>query len=101
MLSASSGTLDLRQTPIPRLAVPAESPLLIPHAALSNVALRGVVEAFILREGTDYGDQVFSLAQKVAQVMAQLQRGEAELRFDPASATLAIVSTQRPGRAGT
>ena len=75
-----------------------ENLLLIPHEALSDEALRGVVEAFVLREGTDYGEEVFSLAQKVNQVMAQIKRGEAELRFEPESATVDIVGSARPHR---
>ncbi len=75
-----------------------ENLLLIPHEALSDEALRGVVEAFVLREGTDYGEEVFSLDQKVNQVMAQIKRGEAELRFEPESATVAIVGSERPHR---
>ena len=75
-----------------------ENLLLIPHEALSDEALRGVVEAFVLREGTDYGEEVFSLDQKVNQVMAQIKRGEAELRFEPESATVDIVGSERPHR---
>lgn len=50
--------------------------MLIPHQALQPDTLRAVIEEFITREGTDYGEQEFSLAQKVEQVLAQLQRGE-------------------------
>ena len=76
-----------------------EPPVQIPPDALSQDALRGVVEAFVLREGTDYGEQEFSLEQKVAQVLGQLKRGEAVLWFDPESesVTLAPKGT-RPSR---
>jgi uncharacterized protein YheU (UPF0270 family) len=53
--------------------------------------LRGVIESFVLREGTDYGEQEFSLEQKVAHVLRQLQRGEARVIFDPASESIDIV----------
>ncbi len=33
----------------------AAEPLAVPHAQLSPAALRGLIEAFVLREGTDYG----------------------------------------------
>jgi len=62
------------------------------HDALSEDALRGVIESFVLREGTDYGEREFSLEQKVAQVLRQLQRGEARIVFDPSSATVDIVT---------
>jgi uncharacterized protein len=32
--------------------------MMIPHRMLSPEALRGVIEAFITREGTDYGQTV-------------------------------------------
>ncbi len=55
------------------MSEPGESaePVEIPYAALSSEALRGVIEAFVLREGTDYGEREFTLAQKGAQVLAQ------------------------------
>jgi uncharacterized protein len=43
-------------------------PVLVPHTELSAEALRGVVESFVLREGTDYGEREFSLEQKLAHV---------------------------------
>jgi uncharacterized protein len=63
----------------------------IPYQELSADALRGVVESFVLREGTEYGEREFQLEQKVAHVMRQLERGEASILFDPASETIDIV----------
>ena len=37
----------------------------IPYRELSEAALRGVVESFVLREGTDYGDREFSFEEKI------------------------------------
>lgn len=68
----------------------------IPYTELSADALRGVVEAFILREGTDYGSREFSLAEKVAHVMAQLQRCEARIVFDPQTQSVDIIGADRP-----
>ena len=66
-------------------------PVNVPHADLSEDALRGVIESFVLREGTDYGEREYSLEQKVAHVLGQLQRGEARIVFDPASGSVDIV----------
>ena len=68
-----------------------QSPVSIPYATLSARALRGVVESFVLREGTDYGTHEFTLEEKVAHVVRQLERGEAEVMFDPESNTVDIV----------
>jgi uncharacterized protein YheU (UPF0270 family) len=69
---------------------PAE-PIFVPYTELSEDALRGVLESFVLREGTEYGERDVSLDQKVAQVERQLQRGEAQIVFDPESQTIDIV----------
>jgi len=66
-------------------------PLVIPASELSQDALRGVVESFVLREGTDYGDREFSLDQKVAHVMRQIERGEAQIVFDRVTESVDIV----------
>ena len=55
----------------------------IPYAQLSEEVLEAVIEEFITREGTDYGEVELSLADKVDQVREQLLRGEVFLSFDP------------------
>jgi uncharacterized protein YheU (UPF0270 family) len=67
-----------------------QEPVAIPHTELSGGALQGVIESFVLREGTDYGARDFSLEQKVAHVLAQLERGEARILFDPNSETIDV-----------
>jgi uncharacterized protein len=67
-------------------------PVIVPHRELSPDALAGVVESFVLREGTDYGDREYSLSEKVAHVMRQLDRGEAQIIFDPNTETVEIVA---------
>ena len=69
---------------------PAQEPLEVPHEALSSEALRGVIESFVLREGTDYGEREYSLEQKVAQVRAQIERGMARILFDPQTETVTV-----------
>ena len=71
-------------------------PVVIPHDDLTEAALRGVIESFVLREGTDYGERELALEQKVAQVLRQLQRGEARIVFDCASGSVDIVPQHDP-----
>ncbi len=66
--------------------------MFVPHTELSPEALRGVIESFILREGTDYGEREFSLEEKLAQVRGQLERGEARIVFDPNTETIDIMT---------
>ena len=70
--------------------LPAE-PVIVPHTELAADVLRAVIESFVLREGTDYGEHEFSLDQKVSKVVRQLERGEAQILFDPDSERVAIV----------
>jgi len=55
----------------------------IPFDDLSPDALRGVVEEFVTRDGTELTDA----DKKIAQVMGHLERGTMEIWFDEASRT--------------
>lgn len=57
---------------------------------LSEEALQGVLESFVLREGTDYGEVEWTFEQKVAQLRAALQRREAQIMFDPETESVTI-----------
>jgi uncharacterized protein YheU (UPF0270 family) len=57
---------------------------------LEPATLQAVIESFVLREGTDYGMYDVPLAAKVSQVIKQLQRGEAQIVFDPLTETVDI-----------
>jgi uncharacterized protein len=71
-------------------------PVEVPHKELSRDALRGVVESFVLREGTDYGEREISFESKVADVMRQLEEGDATIVYDPDTDSIDIV-VKRPG----
>jgi len=68
-----------------------QSPVAVPHGELSPEALRGVIESFVLREGTDYGERDVPFETKVSQVLRQLERGEAQIMYDPETQGIAIV----------
>lgn len=72
------------------------APVEIPLDSLSPEALRGVIEAFVLREGTDYGARERTLEEKVADVRRQLVRGEATIVFDPDTESVDLVPTRSP-----
>jgi uncharacterized protein YheU (UPF0270 family) len=77
---------------------PPSEPVLVPHTELAPDVLRAVIESFVLREGTDYGEGEFSLDQKVAKVVRQLERGEAQIIFDPETESVAIVLVSASSR---
>ena len=63
----------------------------IPMDRLSREALLGVVDDFILREGTDYGHGEPTLEEKRTTVIRRLREGEAHIVFDRATETCSIV----------
>ncbi len=66
-------------------------PVEIDAAELSPDALRGLVESFVLREGTDYGEREASHESKIADVLRQLECGEARIVFDPETESATLV----------
>lgn len=73
----------------------------IPWRELSPEALRGVIEEFVTREGTEYGAHEVALASKVAQVRRQLERGEVVLFFDDEAGSCQLVSREQAARLRT
>ena len=70
------------------------APIRVSPDDLAPDTLRAVIESFVLREGTDYGLQETSLDGKVAQVLAQVRRGDAHIIFDSGSESVTIVVTR-------
>ena len=56
--------------------------LVLDAQQLSEDALRGLVEEFASRDGTDYGASEKTLEQKVAIVVKQLESGAVRVVFD-------------------
>ena len=67
-------------------------PMEVPKEALSADALRGIIESFILREGTDYGREEVGFEKKVEQIERQVARGDVKIVFDPNTETVGIVT---------
>ena len=65
--------------------------MIIPISEISADALSNLIEGFVLREGTDYGDADCSLADKVEQVRSQLKSGEALLVYSELHETVNII----------
>jgi uncharacterized protein YheU (UPF0270 family) len=65
-------------------------PVEIPWEMLTPEALTGVLESFVLREGTDYGAVELTFDQKVARLRAAVESRDARILYDPASDTVTI-----------
>lgn len=68
----------------------------IPYDQLSAEALLGVVEEFVTRDGTDYGEREVPLETKVTQVLNQLKSGRAFIIYDTANETCNIMKSDDP-----
>ena len=69
--------------------------MIIPWKELDAETLDNLIESFVLREGTDYGEQERSLAQKVEDVRRQLITGEAVLVWSELHETVNIMPRGR------
>jgi uncharacterized protein YheU (UPF0270 family) len=65
-------------------------PVEVPYGELPADLLNAVIESFVLREGTDYGEKELSLEDKVARVIRQLKKGDAKIIFDPETESVTI-----------
>ncbi len=64
----------------------------IPCDQLEPEILRALVEEFITREGTDYGEWEVPLEKKIVEVVEQLKTGKAVIIYDQISQTCNILS---------
>ncbi|ASD62234.1 YheU family protein [Bdellovibrio bacteriovorus] len=67
------------------------TPIEIPKEALSEQALRGVIDNFIQREGTDYGVNEISYETKMQQVQKQIDKGHVRIVFDPNTESVSLM----------
>ena len=70
----------------------------IPWRSLSAEALRGVLEEYATREGTEYGLADIGLDVKVSQLQRQLERGDIIVFFDTAQGSCQLVPRDRAER---
>lgn len=68
----------------------------IPVDKLSHEALQGVIDEFVSREGTDYGETEVPWETKFRQVKDRLKRGSAVLIFDDETETTTILLADDP-----
>lgn len=69
---------------------------IIPVNRLSVEALQGIINEFISREGTDYGEIEVSPETKFRQVKHRLEKGLSVLIFDDQTETTNILQADNP-----
>ncbi|WP_306519239.1 YheU family protein [Rheinheimera sp.] len=68
--------------------------MLIPFQQLNPDTLTALIEAFVLREGTDYGDFDVSLQNKVQMVLQQLQQGKVVIVYSELEESVDLMTVQ-------
>ena len=74
--------------------------MIIPPERLAPDTLTSLIESYVNREGTDYGDVEFSLADKVEQVKAQLSQKHVFIVYDPDLESINILTKEACGEMG-
>jgi uncharacterized protein YheU (UPF0270 family) len=69
--------------------------MIVPWQSLDPATLQNLLEEFVSRDGTDYGEQESSLAEKTGQLRRKLISGEAPLLFSESSGQCNIVPRER------
>ena len=71
---------------------PTEIPIEISPSQISTDALNGIIENFILREGTDYGIVEVEFEKKKNQIQRQIDHGDVKVVFDQTTETVSLIT---------
>lgn len=66
----------------------------VPWRDIAPATLDALIEEYVTRDGTDYGEAEVPLARKVDEVRALLQHGEALVVFDELTETVTILDRE-------
>lgn len=67
--------------------------MIIPIQQLPTDTLRNMIEEFVTRDGTDYGETEIGIEQRVEQVKARLVSGEVVVLFSQSTGQCNIVAS--------
>lgn len=68
--------------------------MLIPYQQLDEITLNNLIEQYILREGTDYGEVEFSLQQKTQQILEQIKNKQIIIMYSELNESVTLISKQ-------
>ena len=74
-------------------------PIIVPWKDLPPETLTNLIEEFVTRDGTDYGDQEIPTATKVEQVRNQLKKQEAFVVFDEVTESVSVMGKEQANEA--
>lgn len=65
--------------------------MIIPADSIDNETLQSLVQSFVLREGTDYGEVEISMQEKVDQIIEQLSLGDIVIEYSEEHESVNII----------
>ena len=74
-------------------------PIIVPWKDLPADTLTNLIEEFVTRDGTDYGDQEIPTSTKVEQVRNQLKKQEAFVVFDEVTESVSVMGKEQANEA--
>ncbi|MCC1497924.1 YheU family protein [Alcanivorax sp. 1008] len=69
--------------------------MIVPWQDIPAESLQNLIEEFVSRDGTDYGEREIPLTTRVDQVREQLRRGKVVIWFDEATETISLFDAER------
>ncbi len=68
--------------------------MIIPHTEIAADTLQALIEEFVTRDGTDYGEQELSASQKIQRVMRQLEQKEIYIIYSELHETCTLITKE-------
>jgi len=69
--------------------------MIVPWQDIPAESLQSLIEEFVSRDGTDYGEHEIPLSTRVDQVRQLLRRGKVVIWFDEATETVSVFDVER------
>ena len=69
--------------------------MIVPWREIAPETLDSLIEEYVTRDGTDYGEREVPLVERVNQVRRRLQSGEAVIWFEEADESINILSREQ------
>lgn len=68
--------------------------MIIPYNELSEEALQALIEDFVTRDGTDYGQEEMCMQDKAANLLARLEKGDLMITYNEEAGSCGLVTRE-------
>lgn len=66
--------------------------MIVPPERLTEDVMRGILESYITRDGTDYGENELDMEDKVRQLLPQVLNGDVLIVYDEDSESINLIA---------